>query len=199
MTTEPVDLRDRPVRWPVVSTRDIHRDDWVVALREDVVHRPGHPEQTFPRLAVEHPGAVIILAVDERERVCCIRQYRHAVGAELIELPAGIRDAGDEDPVETARRELREEVELEAAEWIHLLTTWPSAGITSERHVIYLARGLGHADRGDFELHAEEAELEVLWVPIAELLAAVLDGRVAEAPLVNAVLCYVVRRDRGTL
>ena len=56
-------LADRPMSWPVVETRDLHRDDWVVALREDVITRPGHSEQ-FSRISLEHPGAVVVLAVD---------------------------------------------------------------------------------------------------------------------------------------
>lgn len=197
---DPDDLRDRPERWPVVDTRDIHRDAWVVAMREDTVHRPGHPEETFPRLSVEHAGAVMVLAVDDAERVCCIRQYRHAAGGSFVEIPAGLRDSDeDEAPVDTAKRELREEAELRAEEWTQLLSTFPSAGITSERHEIFLARGLSHWDRGDFEMHAEEAELEKFWVPFEALLEAVLDGRVAEAPLVNAVLCYDALKRRGRL
>lgn len=192
-------VADRLLSWPVLGSRDIHRDDWVVALREDTVQRPGHPEETFGRLVLEHPGAVVVLAVDDDERVCCLRQYRHSVGGVFIELPAGLRDAGDEDPRETAARELREEVELQATEWRHLMSIYPSAGITTEKHVLYLARGLSHADRGDFELHAEEAEMEVVWVPMAELLDAVLDGRVTESPLVAAVLSYDVLKRRGQI
>ena len=184
--------------WPVVSTHDLHRDDWVVALREDVITRPDHAEE-FSRLSLEHPGAVIVLAVDEDERVMCLRQYRHTSGHEFVELPAGLRDAGDEPPVETAKRELREEVELEASDWRQLLSTFSSAGITDEVHEIFLARGLSHAPRGDFEMRHEEAEMERLWVPMAELLDAALDGRVRQGPLVQAVLAYAVLQQRGTL
>src|SRR5205085_11722071 len=119
----------------------------VVGLREDFVHRPGHPDETFGRLVLEHPGAVVVLALDEQERVCCLRQYRHSSQGRMVELPAGIRDAGDEDPQLTAARELREEVELQAEHWRLLATSWPSAGITSEKHLVYLATGLSHAGR----------------------------------------------------
>ena len=140
-----------------------------------------------------------MLAVDDEERVCCIRQYRHAGQAVFVELPAGILDAEGEDPQVTAARELREEVELQAERWQLLLTNHPSAGITSEVHHIFLARGLSHADRGDFELHAEEAELEQVWVPFEQLLDAVLDDRVREGPLAAAVLAYDVLKRRGRL
>ncbi len=192
-------IADVPDAWPVLDSREIHRDSWVVVVREDVVQRPGHPEETFARLVVEHPGAVVVLAVDDEQRVCCIRQYRHAGAATFIELPAGILDAEGEDPQLTAARELREEVELQAEDWRRLLTLYPSAGITNELHYIYLARGLSHSGRGDFELRAEEAELEVVWVPFEELLDAVLDERVREGPLAAAVLAYDVLRRRDRL
>ena len=195
----PADLpADRPMSWPLVSSRYLHRDDWVVALREDVITRPGHPEQ-FSRISLEHPGAVIVMAVDEHDRVMCLRQYRHTSAHEFVELPAGLRDAADEPPVETAKRELREEVELEATEWRLLLSTWSSAGISDEVHDIFLARGLSHAPRGDFEMRHEEAEMEVFWTPVADLLEAVLQGRVRQGPLAQAVLAYEVLRQRGTL
>lgn len=195
----PGQLTDEPMAWPVVSSRDIHRDDWIVGLREDQVQRPGHTDESFSRLVVEHPGAVMVLAVDHEERVCCLRQYRHAAGGIFVELPAGLRDAGEEPTVETAKRELREEAELEASRWQHLLTLFPSAGITGEQHVFYLARELRHASRGDFALEHEEAELEVFWAPMAELLDAVLDGRVREGPVAAAVLAYDVLKRRGAV
>lgn len=195
----PAALADRPATWPVRETRDLHRDDWIVALREDVVGRPGHPDDRFRRIALEHPGAVVVLAVDDDERVLCLRQYRHANQQDFVELPAGLRDAGDEPPVETAKRELREEAELAASSWQQLLATYASAGITTEVHEIFLARGLSRASRGDFEMHAEEAEMEVFWVPMADLLDAALDGRVRQGPLVLAVLAYDVLKRRGGL
>ncbi len=191
------ELADEHLSWPVLGSRDIHRDNWVVALREDDVQRPGHPDETFRRLVVEHPGAVLILAIDDDDRVCCIRQYRHPGGGVFVELPAGLCDKDGEDHQLTAARELREEVEVKAEHWRHLISLYPSTGITSEVHHIYLATGLSYDGRGDFELHAEEAEIEKVWVPVGELLDAVLDGRVQEGPVASAVLTYALLRQRG--
>jgi 8-oxo-dGTP pyrophosphatase MutT (NUDIX family) len=193
------ELADERLTWPVLDSRDLHRDSWVVALREDTVQRPGHPEETFGRLVVEHPGAVVVLALDEHERACCLRQYRHAAGGVFVELPAGLCDKDGEDPQVTAERELQEEAELHAAHWRHLVTLFPSAGLTDEVHHLYLATGLSHSSRGDFALHAEEAEMEQVWVPVEDLLDAVLDGRVREGPLASAVLSYDALKRRGRL
>jgi ADP-ribose pyrophosphatase len=128
-----------------------------------------------------------------------VRQYRHPATGTFLELPAGLRDSDGEDPLETAQRELLEEVELEATEWRELFALWPSAGISAERHVFYLARGLTAGDRGDFALQHEEAEMEVLWVGVDELVDAVLDGRVTEEPIAVAVLAYDALRRRERL
>jgi 8-oxo-dGDP phosphatase len=193
------DLRDAPASWPVLETHDLHRGGWVVALREDVVTRPDHPDESFRRTTLEHPGAAVVLAVDDDERVFCLRQYRHPAGRVFVELPAGLRDAGAEPSLEIARRELREEAELHAEDWRLLLSTWPSAGLSTEIHDIFLARDLSYVSRGDFALRHEEAEMERLWVPMADLLEAVLDGRVAQGPLVQAVLAYDVLSRRDSL
>jgi 8-oxo-dGTP pyrophosphatase MutT (NUDIX family) len=194
-----LDVADRPESWPVVGSVDLHRDDWVVGLRQDQVQRPGHPEETFRRLVLTHPGASLVLAVDDEERVCCIRQYRHAAQGVLVELPAGILDADGEEPQRAAERELREEVELEAASWRHLFMLFPSAGISAEKHHVFVATGLSHAGRGDFEMVNEEAEIEVVWVPVEDLVDAVLDGRVTDGPIAAAVLGYDALKRRGRL
>jgi 8-oxo-dGTP pyrophosphatase MutT (NUDIX family) len=196
----PRELRDAEESWDVLGTRDLYRGDWLVALRADRVRRPlAQDEEPFERWVLEHPGAVVVLAVDDQERVCCLRQYRHPAGGRFVELPAGLLDTTGEDPEDTARRELREEVELEAGEWRKLFELYPSAGITDERHVCFLARDLRQASRGDFALEHEEADMERLWVPVDELVVAVLGGRVHESPIAACVLAYAVLRDKGEL
>jgi 8-oxo-dGDP phosphatase len=188
--------------WPVTASTDLYRDDWIVALRQDTIHAPdGSPGDgtPFERWVLEHPGAVVVLAIDDEERVACVRQYRHPALGTYLELPAGLRDTDGEDPLETAKRELLEETELEASEWRQMFALWPSAGISAERHVFFLARGLTPGDRGDFALQHEEAAMEMLWVPVEDLIDAVLDGRVTEEPISVAVLAYDALRRRGRL
>jgi ADP-ribose pyrophosphatase len=191
-------LQDVDQSWPLVRSRYVHESGWVVNFREDTLHVPGEPEHTFTRLVVEDPGAVVVLAIDDEENVVILRQYRHAVQKRMIQLPAGKLDKPGEDPLEAAKRELREETGLAAHEWRHLLTTYASAGITSETHALFLARGLREVDR-DFDPHHEEADMTMERVPYAALLDAVLDGRAADAPLASAVLAVETLRARGAL
>src|SRR5215204_7609313 len=107
--------------WPVVASEDLYRAGWIVALRKDTIRVPDSAdEKGFDRWVLEHPGAVIVLAVDDDERVACVRQYRHPAQGTYLELPAGLRDTDGEDPLETAKRELLEEAELEASHWRQL-------------------------------------------------------------------------------
>ena len=185
----PGPLGDRAEAWPVLESADVHRDHWVVALRRDLVRRPGAwDEAPFHRIVVEHPGAVVVLAMDDEDRVFCLAQYRHAAQRRFVELPAGLCDVAGEDPVEVARRELQEEALLAAREWTHLLSTYSSPGISDEIVHLYLARGLTPVDRGDFVPEHEEADMETFWAPYDALRDAVLDGRVADAPVALAVL-----------
>lgn len=185
---------DTAASWPILAADDVWRPVGApFAVREDTLTSPEGGEP-FRRLLIEHPGASVVLAVDDDERVLVVLQYRHAVGRRLVELPAGLLDVPGEDPQVCAERELLEETGYTANQWTHLLSVYPSPGILGEIQHIYLARGLATADRGDFELVHEEAEMTVDWVPFDELLAGVETGVVQDAPLVVAVLAYALRR-----
>ncbi|MBB3044479.1 NUDIX domain-containing protein [Nocardioides sp. LMS-CY] len=191
------ELADREESWPVVRSEDRHRDGWVVALREDWLQRPGHPgDEPFGRLVLEHPGAVVVVAVDDRERVFCLWQYRHPARRRFVELPAGILDVDGEDPLTTARRELVEEAGLEATEWTPIGTSYSSPGISAERHHYFLARGISEVDRGGFVAEHEEADMETGWVPAADLIAAVVDGRITDG---HSMIALLMAQARGLL
>lgn len=181
-----------------MASEDVWRGDAPFAVRRDLVTMP---DQDAPvgRVVVEHPGAVVILAVDADERALVLRQYRHPASLRFVELPAGLLDKPDEDPVEAARRELLEEGALEADRWRHLNTIYTSPGISAERIEIFLATGLRAVpDRGGFALEHEEADMTVHWVPVADLLAGVLARELTDGPLATAVLTYEVAVRAGT-
>ena len=161
------------------------------SVRRDIISAPGQPDERFGRLVLEHPGAVVILAVDEQERALVL----HAVpppGRDALRRapgrPARRRGRG---PRVAARRELQEEGLVVAEHWRHLFTTYSSPGLSSERIAYYLATGLSPApDRGGFEPEHEEPDMTLDWVPVDELLDGVRDGRVTDGPLAQAVLAY---------
>jgi ADP-ribose pyrophosphatase len=114
-------------------------------LRRDVVRLPSGLTQDL--VWVDHPGAVGIAALEDDGRLVLVRQYRHAVRQDLLEIPAGRLEPG-EDRLQAAIRELEEETGLRAAEWRLLRDIVPAPGFASERLSIYLARGLSPAGPG---------------------------------------------------
>ncbi|MGD8618774.1 MAG: NUDIX hydrolase [Gammaproteobacteria bacterium] len=125
---------------------------------------------------VRHPGGAAVVALDEREQVCLLRQYRHAAGGWLWELPAGKLE-GDEPAETTAKRELLEEAGLEATSWKKLGNIIPTPGICDEVIHLYLARQLT-ARAAQPEAH----ELfEIHWVPFSAALGQVYDGTIVDA------------------
>lgn len=190
-------LGDPEEHWPVHASETIWDGGAPFSFRKDTISAPGKPDETFDRVLLEHPGAVVVLAIDADDRVFVLHQYRHPVRRRMLELPAGLLDEPGEDPEVAARRELREEALLEAATWTHLLTTYSSPGISSERIEIYAATDLTEVDdRGGFTPEHEEAEMSSSWVPFDELLEAFLDRRITDGPTGHALTAYALRHRR---
>jgi 8-oxo-dGDP phosphatase len=170
----------------VVDTETVYAGR-VISLRRDTVAMPGGGESV--REVVAHPGAVAVIAVDDQDRVVLLRQYRHPVGGYLWELPAGLRDADGEEPLETAKRELAEEVLLAAGRWSLLVTTLSSPGFSDEQVLIYLAEELSDVERPEgFTLEHEELDMTVELVPLDEAVQRVFDGRIRNGSAVAGVL-----------
>lgn len=139
--------------------------------------------RVYARDVVMHPGAVVVIPVLDDGRICLIRNYRLAVDAELIELPAGTLEPG-ELPAVAAARELAEETGYRARYWHQVMQFWMSPGILSERMYLYVARGLTAGQR---QLEAgEEICTELFeWREIIEMMT---ENVIADAKTLAALL-----------
>ena len=188
-------LGDTDETWPVTRS-DLVYDSPFVGLSVDSITAPDG--ETLNRAVLHHKGAVGVLVLDEDDRVLVLDQYRHPVGKRLIELPAGILDIAHEPPVDAARRELREEADLEASDWQPLLTMYATPGCSTEHWQVFLAEGLSPTPVEDrIEREGEEADMRQLWVPLQDLITAALDGRIGDSMTVSSVLAVSVLRTRG--
>ena len=175
-----------PHDYEVLASEEVYQGR-IIQLRRDTVAMPGGGESV--REVVRHPGAVGVVAIDDEDRVVMLRQYRHPIGEHLWELPAGLRDAGDEPPIETARRELAEEVQLSADRWSLLTTHYPTPGFCDEMVFLYLAEGLSPAALPDgFTAEHEELDMTIERVPLADAVQWVFDGTVCNSLAVIGLL-----------
>lgn len=147
---------------------------------------------------IDHPGAVAVLPMNDAGEVLLIRQYRHPVGMDLWEIPAGLLDVEGEDFVVGAARELAEEADLAAAKWNVLADFFNSPGSSSEAIRIYLARDLTQVPHHDrHERTDEEAEIEFHWIALDEAVAAVLGGRLHNPSAVVGILAAAAAQADG--
>ncbi|MGO4617044.1 NUDIX domain-containing protein [Nocardia sp. 2YAB30] len=175
-----------------VSTETVYSGA-ILALRLDQVSMPGG--RVVEREVIEHHGAVAVAAIDDDDSVVLINQYRHPIGRRLLELPAGLLDLPGEDPLVAAQRELAEETGLAAREWAVLVDVVLSPGFTDEALRVYLARGLHETHRPEPEL--EEADLEVVRMPVDAAVRAALAGEIVNATAVSGVLALAAARACG--
>ncbi len=125
---------------------------------------------------IRHPGAAAVVAIDAEGRVVLERQYRHAAGGFIFEIPAGTLD-GAEDPLACAQRELREEAGLVAATYTYLGSILTAPGFCDERIHLFLARHLAAAEQA---LEPDEV-LSLEWVPLRGTLEMIRDGTIRDA------------------
>lgn len=187
-------LSDRVGRRPVRERAEaFHGHVWdVVTERIDLGH------EVVTRDFVEHPGAVAVVVYREPGEVLVLRQYRHPVGRELWEPPAGLLDEEGEDPLETAKRELHEEADLMADTWNVLLDALSSPGGSSEAIRLYLARDLTPVPEAERHVReAEEFEIEARWITLDEALAAVMSGRFSGPTAIMGFLALDLARRSG--
>jgi 8-oxo-dGTP pyrophosphatase MutT (NUDIX family) len=139
------------------------------------------------REVVRHPGAVAIVAVDVAGDVTLVRQPREAVRTHVLELPAGTREE-DEEPLETAKRELAEEAGLTGGEWRLAASFFSTPGFCDERVELYVAEGL---ERTDADPQGDE-QIEIVRVPVGELPSLI--GEIEDAKTLAGLLLYLRER-----
>jgi ADP-ribose pyrophosphatase len=165
-------------------TPDEERIAWSGRLFDVVVERWGR----YEREIVRHPGAVGVVAVDDEDRVVLVRQRREAVRVELLELPAGTREPGEE-PLTTAQRELAEETGLRGGRWRELARFWTSPGFVQEEMVLFAAEGV---EEGSTALEDDE-DVTVVRIALGDLPACL--GEIRDAKTLVGLLLLLRKRD----
>ena len=146
----------------------------------------------FDREIVRHPGAVAVVPVHDDGDVVLIRQFRASVGARILEITAGTCDVDGEDLAETARRELIEEVGLEASNFEVLGSFLNSPGYCDQRTVVFLASGLTEVERRPEG--PEESDALVERIPLTEALAMIETGEILDGTTAYGLLMAARRR-----
>jgi ADP-ribose pyrophosphatase len=172
---------------PVGSERVF--DGRLISVRVDAVKLASG--RMARREIVEHPGAVAIVAWDG-ERMALVRQWRHATGRAMLEIPAGTLDPGEE-PEATARRELAEECRVAASRWREGPRFWTAPGFCTELMHLFVATELAPAD-GSL---AEDEEIEVEWRTLTDAVAAIDAGEIADAKTIAGILWFAADRRHG--
>jgi ADP-ribose pyrophosphatase len=167
-------------------------------FRVDRVRLLDPDDKPFERVVVRHPGAVTVVPVHDDGTVTLVRQYRAAVDALVLEIPAGTRDKDGEEPEATARRELAEEAGLEATRWELLIGTWNTPGVSDQHTLIYLATGLSSIPARPQGVEEGYMTLETIHLDDVEALVA--DGSLRDETTVLGL--YLARqrlRETGRL
>jgi ADP-ribose pyrophosphatase len=159
-----------------LSSRLVY-DGKLLKVRSDTVRLPDGA--TAEREYIEHPGAV---AVTEAGELVMERQFRYPLSRDMIEIPAGKIDPG-EDPLATAKRELQEETGYTAAEWAHVATINIAIAYSNEHIEIYLAKRLTQ-EKAKLD---DEEFLEVFTLPLATALAWVREGKITDSKTVSGL------------
>jgi 8-oxo-dGTP pyrophosphatase MutT (NUDIX family) len=176
-----------------ISSREVYRNPWT-RVREDVIERADGVRGIYG--VVDKDPACLIIPLErtaEGEFVTLVEQYRFTVGGRFMELPQGGWEQADAVPEEMARGELREETGLRAERMTLLATLQIGYGVLNQKQHIFLAEGLTQGER---ELDAEESDLVVHRVSVAEFEAMLLDGRIVDNCSAAAWGIYRLWRER---
>jgi ADP-ribose pyrophosphatase len=188
---------DDPLRERLISSEVLRRSR-ILEFRVDTVEAADGHRST--RDIAGHPGGVCMVAIDDQDRVLLVRQWRHAAGGALLEIPAGTLDRHEDGSIEghagAAARELEEETGARAGTWRYLGRFWTAPGFTSELMHLYLATDLRGSEEGRLEPDEDE-RLELYPTPFAEAVAMAERGELPDAKTLIGLLWVARLRERG--
>jgi ADP-ribose pyrophosphatase len=188
---------DDPLREKLVSSEVVRRSR-ILEFRIDTIEAADGHRST--RDIAGHPGGVCVVAIDDQDRLLLVRQWRHAAGRALLEIPAGTLDRDADGSIEAhagaAARELEEETGSRAGAWCYLGAFWTAPGFTSELMHLYLATDLVAVHEGGLAPDEDE-RLELRQVPFAEALAMVERGELPDAKTIAGLLWVARLRAAG--
>ena len=167
--------------WKKLSSRVIYDNPWMTVLEDHVIN-PGGGENQYGHVHFKN-RAIAIVPLDDADNTWLVGQQRYTLGEYSWELPMGGGPL-NEDPLDAAKRELKEETGLTANEWRRVMTLHTSNSITDEVGYVFVARDLKHGDTA-FE---ETEDLLVKKLPIEDAIAMAMDGRITDAISVAALL-----------
>lgn len=163
-----------------LSSKEIFNGQIIRVTLDTVQLENGHQSR---REVVHHNGGAGIVALNQKGEVALVRQYRYAVGREVLEIPAGKIEVG-EPPLKTARRELEEETGFTAQTLKAFGQVLPTVGYCTEVIYLFLARGLQKTAQ-----HLDEDEfLDVFWLPLGQAVEMVLRGEISDSKTVAGLL-----------
>jgi ADP-ribose pyrophosphatase len=190
-------MPDDHLRETTIERRVVHAGQYLT-FRIDTIRDPSGAVHT--REIADHPGAVAIVALDGND-VLLVRQYRHAAGHTLLEIPAGTRDRLDDGSVETpercAERELSEETGHRADSWRKLGAFWTAPGFTNELMHLYLAQELSRVH--DWDGPQPDEHLDLVRIPWREAVEMCEGGEIEDAKSIVGLFWLSRLADRGEL